>query len=146
MEDNPYRVPDLLPDEYHELFSEYETFVEWSTKSMTDEQKALANRVLSKLRQADEDHVCLDEVDQGTFHGEQSVQFSSDDLARIIATVFSRVFEALSVQHTIEGIAVLPAGDSTYLVDIVLRDLSTKEVWGVSITIPPIEEEIDELR
>ena len=140
MEDNPNRVPDLLPDEFHELLSEYETFVEWSTKSMTDEQKALVDRVLSKLRQADEDHVCLDEVDQVTFHGEQSVQFSSDDLSRILVTVLSHVLEALHVQHVVEGIAVLPAGDSTYLVDIVLRDLSTKEVCGVSITIPHIEE------
>ena len=79
-------------------------------------------------------------MDHTTFHGEQAMQFSRDDVARILVTVLSHVLEALSVQHVVEGIAVLPAGDSTYLVDIVLRDLSTKEMQGVSITIPPIEE------
>ena len=68
------------------------------------------------------------------------MQFSSDEVARIMVTVLSQVLEALHVQHVIEGIAVLPAGDSTYLVDIVLRDSSTKEMRGVSITIPPKEE------
>ena len=79
-------------------------------------------------------------MDHTTFHEEQSSQFSSDEVARIMVTVLMKVLEALNVQHVVEGIAVLPAGDSTYLVDIVLRDLSTKEMQGVSITIPPIEE------
>ena len=65
MEDNSYKVPDLLPDEYHELFSEYENYVEWAQKSMTEEQKELSGRVLKKLHKADEDHVCLDEVQEG---------------------------------------------------------------------------------
>jgi hypothetical protein len=69
------------------------------------------------------------------------MQFSRDDVARILATVLLHVLEALNVQHVVEGIVVLPAGDSTYLVDIVLRDLSTKNEWGVSITIPPPTEE-----
>jgi hypothetical protein len=68
------------------------------------------------------------------------MQFTSDEVARVMVTVLSHVLEALNVQHVVEGIAVLPAGDSTYLVDIVLRDLSTKEMRGVSITIPPKEE------
>jgi len=79
-------------------------------------------------------------VDHTTIHGEQIMQFSRDDVARILVIVLSQVLEELHVQHTIEGIAVFPAGDSTYLVDIVLRDLSTKEMQGVSITIPPIQE------
>ncbi len=79
-------------------------------------------------------------MDHTTIHGEQIMQFSRDDVARILVIVLSQVLEELHVQHTIEGIAVFPAGDSTYLVDIVLRDLSTKEMQGVSITIPPIQE------
>jgi hypothetical protein len=79
-------------------------------------------------------------MDHTTSYGEQSLQFSRDDVARIMVTVLSYVLEALNVQHVVEGIAVLPAGDSTYLVDIVLRDLLSKEVRGVSITIPPKEE------
>ncbi len=79
-------------------------------------------------------------MDHTTVHGEQSKLFSRDDVARILVIVLSQVLEELHVQHSIEGIAVFPAGDSTYLVDIVQRDLSTKEMQGVSITIPPIEE------
>lgn len=63
--DNPYRIPDLLPDEYNELLSEYENFVEWSHKEMDARQKELSGRVLAKLRQADIDHVCLDEIQEG---------------------------------------------------------------------------------
>ena len=80
-------------------------------------------------------------MDHTTSYGEQSMQFSRDDVARILAIVLLHVLEALHVQHVVEGIAVLPAGDPTYLVDIVLRDLSTKEVWSVSVTIPLIEEQ-----
>ena len=65
VEDNPYRIPDLLPDEYHELLSEYETFYDWCHKDMTLKQRELSGRVLEKLRQADNDHVCLDEVQEG---------------------------------------------------------------------------------
>jgi hypothetical protein len=84
-------------------------------------------------------------VDHTTFNGKQAMQFSRDDVARILVTVISHVLEALNVQHTIEGIAVLPAGGSTYLVDIVLRDLSSeKDTWGVSVTIPHLEDQRDE--
>ena len=79
-------------------------------------------------------------MDHTTFYGEQSEQFSRDDVARIMVTVLPHVLETLHVQHVVEGIAVLPTGNSTYVVDIVLRDLSTKEIQGVSITIPPKEE------
>jgi len=46
----------------------------------------------------------------------------------------------LSLQQTVEGTALLPAGNSTYLIDIVLRDIETKKLRGVSVTIPPTEE------
>ena len=63
-EDNPYIVK-LRPDEFNELLSEYETFVEWSHKDMDTRQRELAERVLAKLRQADAEHVCVDELEEG---------------------------------------------------------------------------------
>ncbi len=64
-EDNPYRIPDLLPDEFHELLSDYENSYAWRHKSMDERQQELAQRVLAKLRQADTEHVCLDEMQEG---------------------------------------------------------------------------------
>ncbi len=62
LEDNPYIV-ELKPDEFHELLSEYENYFEWCHKGMDARQRELAERVLTKLRQADAEHVCLDEMD-----------------------------------------------------------------------------------
>ena len=59
MEDNPYIVK-LKPDEFHELYDEYTTFVEWSQKHMDARQRELAERVLEALHQADVEHVCVD--------------------------------------------------------------------------------------
>ena len=59
MEDNPYIVL-LKPDEFHELLSEYENYVEWAKKSMTEVEKGLSTRVLEKLHEADATHICLD--------------------------------------------------------------------------------------
>jgi len=67
--DNPYLVS-LDPEEFHELLSAYENFVEWCWKDMTDEQQALAKRVLNRLREADATHVCLDEIDEEKNTGE----------------------------------------------------------------------------
>ncbi len=63
MDDNPYIVY-LKPDEFHELISEYENYVEWCHKDMDTKQRALADRVLAKLRQADTEHVCVDEMQE----------------------------------------------------------------------------------
>ncbi len=63
--DNPYHIPNLLPDEFHELLSDYENSYEWRQKGMDEREKALAQRVLTKLRQADKEHVCLDEIQEG---------------------------------------------------------------------------------
>ncbi len=63
--DNPYHIPDLLPDEFHELLSDYENSYAWRQKGMDEREKELTQRVLAKLRQADENHVCLDEVPEG---------------------------------------------------------------------------------
>ena len=65
MEDNLYIV-ELTPDEFHELLSEYENFVEWCRESMPHGQKELAERVLKKLHEADATHVCIDEVEATT--------------------------------------------------------------------------------
>ena len=68
------------------------------------------------------------------------MQFSRDDVARIMSSVLTQVFVELSLQHVLEGIAVLPAGDSTYLVDGVMRDHATNELRVIAITIPPTQE------
>jgi hypothetical protein len=47
VEDNPYIVY-LTLDEFHELISEYENYVEWCHKEMDTWQRALAERVLAK--------------------------------------------------------------------------------------------------
>ena len=78
-------------------------------------------------------------------HGKQAGQFTRDDVARISASAINKVLEKLSVQHNVEGIAVFPAGEGVYLVDIVMFDLSTRGTWAVSITIPPAKEQTDGL-
>ena len=79
----------------------------------------------------------MDHIQQGN----QKKQFTRDDCARIIAEAINVVFEKLSIQHVVEGIAVFPAGKGDYLVDIVMRDLNEKldekGIWTLSITIPP---------
>ncbi len=67
-------------------------------------------------------------------------QFTRDDAARITAEAVNAVLEKLSIQQIVEGIAVFPAGEGVYLVDIVMRDLAANSTWGVTITIPPINE------
>ena len=64
-EDNSYRIPDLLSDEFHELLSDYENSFAWRQKGMDERQQELAQRVLVKLKQADREHVCLDEMQEG---------------------------------------------------------------------------------
>jgi ribosomal protein S24E len=60
VEDNPSIVT-LLPDEFNELLSEYQNFFDWNKKKLDIRQRELAERVLAKLRQADAEHVCVDE-------------------------------------------------------------------------------------
>ena len=84
-------------------------------------------------------------MDQTPFHGKQSMQFTSDDAARITASAIKRVLEELNVEHIVEGIAVLPAGEGMVMVDMVMRDLSSKDTWAVSITIPAAKEQTDGL-
>lgn len=69
--------------------------------------------------------------------------FTRDDVARMVVITLDQVLESLHVQQIVEGIAVLPAGEDVYLVDIVMRDRITKSTWGISVTIPPLKEEPD---
>jgi hypothetical protein len=59
-----------------------------------------------------------------------------DDAARITATAINEVLQKLGINHRVDGVAVLPFGTLAYLVDIVMRDLTTQGTWGVSFTIP----------
>jgi len=59
-----------------------------------------------------------------------------DDAARIAATAINEVLQKLGNNHRVDGIAVLPAGTSSYLVDVVMLDLTTQSTWTVSFTIP----------
>jgi len=81
------------------------------------------------------------DVDHTKPNGKQARQFTRDDCARISASAINRVLEKLSVQHTVAGIAVIPAGEGVYLVDIVMRDNIANETWNVSLTIPPAGKE-----
>ncbi len=84
-------------------------------------------------------------MEQTNPHAKQTRQFTRDDVARISASTVNIVLEKLSVQQIVQGIAVLPAGEGVYLVDIVMFDLSTRGTWAVSITIPPAKEQTDGL-
>jgi hypothetical protein len=84
-------------------------------------------------------------VDQTKPRGKQPRQFTRDDVARISAEAVNAVLEKLSIRQIVEGIAVFPAGEDVYLVDIVMRDLTASDTWSLSLTIPPPQEVIDEL-
>ena len=83
-------------------------------------------------------------MDQPKPHDKQLRQFTRDDCARIAASTMNGVLEKLSIRQIVEGIAVFPAGEGVFLVDVVMRDLSAEDTWGVTITIPPPQEETDE--
>ena len=59
-----------------------------------------------------------------------------DDAARIAATAINEVLQKQGINHRVDGVAVLPAGTAAYLVDVVMRDLTTQGTWAVSFTIP----------
>jgi len=84
------------------------------------------------------------DVDQTTPHGKQATQLTRDDAARITASTLNAVLEKLSIRQVAQGIAVLPAGEGVWLVDVVMRDLSADDAWNFAITIPPSQEETDE--
>jgi hypothetical protein len=74
----------------------------------------------------------------------QAPEFTRDEVARMLVVTLDQVLEALHVQQIVAGIAVLPAGEGVYLVDIVMRDQTTKSTWGLSVIIPPSQEETHE--
>ncbi len=67
-----------------------------------------------------------------------------DDAARISASAVNAVLEKLNIGHTVEGIAVFPAGENIYQVDIVMRDLAKGNTWAVLVTISPPQEEVEQ--
>jgi hypothetical protein len=81
-----------------------------------------------------------DNVDHTTTNKGQPLQFSRDDGARSIASVLQQVFAELHIQHTVAGIAVLPAGGATFIIDVVLYDQILETTWGITVMIPPHEE------
>src|SRR5438067_2482502 len=70
--------------------------------------------------------------------------FTRDDCARIVAEAINAVFEKLNARQIVEGIAVFPAGEDAYLVDIVIRNLTDGTTWSSLITIPPTKEQTEE--
>lgn len=72
-------------------------------------------------------------------------QFTRDDVARISASAINGVLERLNLAHIVEGIAVFPAGEGVVMVDIIMRDLTTRGTWDFSLTIPPAKEHTDGL-
>jgi hypothetical protein len=83
-------------------------------------------------------------VAKTTSHGKQTKQFTSDDAARITAETVNTMLEKLAIRQIVAGIAVLPAGEGVWLVDVVMCDLEIDDTWGVTITIPPPQEEADD--
>lgn len=71
------------------------------------------------------------------------MHLTRDDAARISASTINAVLEKLGIQQTVEGIAVLPAGEGDWLVDVVMRDLEANSTWPLSLTIPPAREQTD---
>jgi len=83
-------------------------------------------------------------LDQTKSQQKQPRQFTRDDVARISAETVNTVLEKLSIRQIVAGIAVFPAGEGVWLVDVVMRDLEIEDTWGVTITIPPPKEEADD--
>ena len=83
-------------------------------------------------------------MDQTKPHGKQAEQFTRDDCARIVAGTVNAVLEKLAIRQIVGGIAVFPAGEGVFLVDLIMRDLSTEGTWAVSLTIPPPQEVTNE--
>jgi hypothetical protein len=79
-------------------------------------------------------------VNQSKPHNKQLRQFTREDCARIVASTVNTVLEKLAIRQTATGIAVFPAGEGVFLVDVVMRDLSAEDTWAVSLTIPPPQE------
>jgi len=84
------------------------------------------------------------DVKQNKKRGWKPMQLTRDDAARITAEAVNAVLEKLSIRQIVEGIAVLPAGEGVWLVDVVMRDLAADSTWAFSLTIPPPQEVTDE--
>jgi hypothetical protein len=67
-----------------------------------------------------------------------------DVAARISATAINEVMKELGLNQQVAGVAVLPSGTLSYLVDIVMLDLTTQGTWAVSFTIPISHQETEQ--
>jgi hypothetical protein len=59
------------------------------------------------------------------------MQFNKDVVARIVAEAINEVLKNYQQPHMVDGVAVLPAGDSC-LIDVVLLETTTRGTWAVS--------------
>ena len=82
-------------------------------------------------------------MDHTNPHEWKPEQLTRDDCARISANAINSVLEKLGFRQIDTSIAVFPAGEGVFLVDIVMRDTSTNKTWSVSLTIPPVKEGMD---
>ncbi len=73
-----------------------------------------------------------------------SGQFTRDGIARMLVITLTQVLASLHAQQIVEGVALLPAGEHVYLVEIVMREPTTNRTWGISVTIPPLQEQTEE--
>ena len=84
-------------------------------------------------------------MDQTKSQRKQPRQFTRDDVARFCASAVNAVLEKLSLEHIVlVGIAVYPAGEDVFLIDMVITDRVTKNTQAVLLTIPPVKEHNDE--
>jgi hypothetical protein len=65
------------------------------------------------------------------------MQFTSDEVAQIVGSAVNAVLEALKAEHSVDGVALHPGGNSSILIDVVVRDSGTGEPWGVLVAFPP---------
>ena len=119
--DNPYRIPDLLPDEFHELLSDYENSYEWRD----ERQKALAQRVLAKLKQADRVQVCLDEVEEGTSSTEWVKPFLIANLYRTDIGRIGLTREQVAALSNMDMLTIAQQLAYRYLESVFLSHLTT---------------------
>jgi hypothetical protein len=80
-------------------------------------------------------------VEKAASPSKQARQFTRDEVAGITACIVNIVLEKVAIQQSVEGIAVFPSGQSEVVIDVVLRNLATRDTWGITITIPPEQEQ-----
>jgi hypothetical protein len=80
----------------------------------------------------------LTQADNQTPEREEPMQFDKDVVARIVAEAINKVLKTLEQSHIVDGVAVLPAGD-TCMVDVILLDPTTQGTVAFSFVFPDPE-------